>query len=64
MARPVYARTIGRAGRTMKNYGMTGLNAAKSGASISDCRGENTYATSSDTDYAFVILHGGVNDAW
>lgn len=42
MARPVYARTIGRAGRTMKNYGMTGLNAAKSGASISDCRGENT----------------------
>ena len=47
----------------MKNYGMTGLNAAKSGASISDCRGENTYATSSDTDYAFVILHGGVNDA-
>ena len=50
---PVYARTIG---------------SAKSGASVSDCRGSNTVyqqlARFARTDYDFVILHGGVNDAW
>ena len=65
---PVYARTIGWAGRILQSYGMSGLNAAKSGASVSDCRGSNTVyqqlARFARTDYDFVILHGGVNDAW
>lgn len=65
---PVYARTIGWAGRILQSYGMSGLNAAKSGASVSDCRGSNTVyqqlARFVRTDYDFVILHGGVNDAW
>ncbi len=65
---PVYARTIGWAGRILQNYGMSGLNAAISGASVSDCRGSNTVyqqlARFARTDYDFVILHGGVNDAW
>lgn len=65
---PVYARTIGWAGRILQSYGMSGLNAAISGASISDCRGSNTVyqqlARFARTDYDFVILHGGVNDAW
>ena len=65
---PVYARTIGWAGRILQSYGMSGLNAAISGASVSDCRGSNTVyqqlARFARTDYDFVILHGGVNDAW
>lgn len=57
---PVYARTIGWAGRILQSYGMSGLNAAKSGASVSDCRGSNTVyqqlARFARTDYDFVIL--------
>ena len=56
---PVYARTIGWAGRILQSYGMSGLNAAKSGASVSDCRGSNTVyqqlARFARTDYDFVI---------
>ncbi len=65
---PTYARTIGWAGRIFKSSGMTGINASRSGASLSNCRDTNTViaqlATYKSKTFDYVILHGGVNDAW
>ncbi len=65
---PEYSQTVGWAGRIMSENKMTGLNKGKSGASVSNCRGINTIlaqlANQKDVKYDYVILHGGVNDAW
>lgn len=60
---------VGWAGRITNWNKMRGLNKSKSGASVSDCRGENTIinqlkAISGKNSYDYVIMHGGVNDAW
>ncbi len=61
---------IGWAGRIMSLNKMKGFNQAKSGASISDCRGENTVINQlkaqlkNKDEFDYVIMHGGVNDAW
>lgn len=62
-------RTIyGWAGRIIENHSMTGKNLGYSGASVSDCRGSNVVIAQlrreAANDYDFVIMHGGVNDAW
>ncbi len=60
----------GWAGRIIENNGMTGANLGKSGASVSNCRGANMVVnqlaaqSQVNTDYDYVIMHGGVNDAW
>lgn len=58
----------GWAGRIIENNEMTGKNLGYSGASVSDCRGANTVIAQlqreAGTDYDFVMMHGGVNDAW
>ncbi len=60
----------GWAGRIIENNGMTGLNLGKSGASVSNCRGANMVVnqlaaqSQVNTDFDYVIMHGGVNDAW
>lgn len=65
---PTYARTVGWAGRIIERNGMRGVNLGKSGASVSTCRGDNTVIAQlkrqSSQTYDYVILHGGVNDAW
>ncbi len=65
---PTYARTVGWAGRIINANHMRGVNTGKSGASVSTCRGENTVLAQlkrqSSQTYDYVILHGGVNDAW
>ncbi len=65
---PVYKETIGYAGRIMVANEMTGINKSKSGASMSDCRGANTVLAQlqamSGNEYDYVIIEGGVNDAW
>lgn len=65
---PEYSKTVGWAGRIISENKMTGLNKGKSGASISNCRGINTViaqlASQKGVKYDYVILHGGVNDAW
>lgn len=47
---------------------MTWITMAQGGASISNCRGENTILNQikkkQNNSYDFVILHGMVNDAW
>ncbi len=61
---------IGWAGRIMKWNSMRGVNAGKSAASISTARGANTVIAQlkahekNSPQYDFVIMHGGVNDAW
>lgn len=60
---------VGWAGRIINWNKMRGLNKSKSGASVSDCRGENTVinqlkAITGKNSYDYVIMHGGVNDAW
>lgn len=51
-----------------KNYGALTTNAGVSGASLSTGRPTNRIVTqienNKDGDYEYVILHGGVNDAW
>jgi len=63
-----YKSQIGYAGRIMVKNEMTGVNKSKSGASMSDCRGANTVLAQlqamSGNEYDYVILEGGVNDAW
>lgn len=65
-----YAKYGGRgwAGRIMAWNDMAGSNKGKSAASVSDCRGTNTILAQLKAqamgNYDFVILHGGVNDAW
>ncbi len=58
----------GWAGRIMAWNDLTGRNRGKSAASISNCRGTNTILAQlkaqANGNYDFVILHGGVNDAW
>ncbi len=65
---PTYSKMIGYAGRIMVGNEMTGINKSKSGASMSDCRGANTVLAQlqamSGNKYDYVILEGGVNDAW
>lgn len=62
--------TVGWAGRIMNWNKMTGFNKGKSGASISTCRGENTVINQlkaqlkNKDKFDYVIMHGGVNDAW
>lgn len=59
---------VGWPGRIMAWNDMTGINKGKSGASISTCRETNTVlaqlTAQRKVDYDFVIIHGGVNDAW
>lgn len=63
-----YKTKIGYAGRIMVENEMTGINKSRSGASMSDCRGANTVLAQlqamSGNEYDYVILEGGVNDAW
>ncbi len=63
-----YARDrVGWAGRIGQKYNMYYVNAGVSGASVSTAR---TYRiieqinAHKDEDFDYVILHGGVNDAW
>jgi lysophospholipase L1-like esterase len=60
---------VGWAGRIMEWNAMGGLNKGNSGASVSNCRGTNTIinqlkAITGKNSYDYVIMHGGVNDAW
>lgn len=58
--------------RIKNNYGMAvGQNCGVDGASLSTCRGTNlvynhmmNHWNSNKTKYDFVVLEGGVNDAW
>ncbi len=59
----------GWAGRIGIAANMTAVNRSVSGASLSTIRGENRILFQYEKDpdpasYDFVILHGGVNDAW
>ena len=58
----------GWSGRIALATGMTCTNKGVSGASISTSRGENVvynhYSTVRNNSYDFIIMHGGVNDAW
>ncbi|MBR6563014.1 MAG: SGNH/GDSL hydrolase family protein [Clostridia bacterium] len=62
--------TVGWAGRIMQWNAMRGFNVGKSGASISTVRGANTVISQlqrqqkNALEFDFVIMHGGVNDAW
>ncbi|MBE6683533.1 MAG: SGNH/GDSL hydrolase family protein [Ruminococcaceae bacterium] len=61
---------VGWAGRIMKNNSMRGHNKGKSGATLSNVRGENTVIAQLKSQYNnrerydYVIMHGGVNDAY
>lgn len=61
---------VGWAGRIIKWNSMRGVNAGKSAASISTARGANRVIAQLKAHekngplYDFVIMHGGVNDAW
>jgi len=58
----------GWAGRIASSTGMTCVNRGQSGASLSTARGTNrvinVYNLANKQKYDFVIMHGGVNDAW
>ncbi len=59
---------VGWPGRIIEGNKMSGANKGVSGASISNCRNANTVLAQlqneSGKTYDFVIMHGGVNDAW
>ncbi|MBR5286869.1 MAG: SGNH/GDSL hydrolase family protein [Clostridia bacterium] len=59
---------VGWPGRIIEGNKMSGANKGVSGASISNCRNANTVIAQlqneSGKTYDFVIMHGGVNDAW
>ncbi len=59
---------VGWAGRIIAWNGMTGYNAGISGASLSTCRGTNRIINQLSRyvgqNFDYVILEGGVNDAW
>ena len=65
-----YSYRFGWGGRILYNNDMRGVNLGKSGASVSDCRGANTILAQLEQQspngdkYDYVIVHGGVNDAW
>ena len=65
-----YSYRFGWGGRILYNNEMRGVNLGKSGASVSDCRGANTILAqlkqqaSNGARFDYVIVHGGVNDAW
>ena len=65
-----YNYRFGWGGRILYNNEMRGVNLGKSGASVSDCRGANTILAqlkqqaSNGARFDYVIVHGGVNDAW
>ena len=58
----------GWASRIGERNQMKWITVAKGGASISDCRGDNTILNQlkrkQEYSYDFVVLQGGVNDAW
>lgn len=58
----------GWAGRIASSTGMVCVNKGNSGASISTARGINRvikfYEKTKGYAYDFIIMHGGVNDAW
>lgn len=58
----------GWAGRIQSSTGMTCVNRGQSGASLSTARGTNRviniYNLVKKNSYDFIIMHGGVNDAW
>lgn len=58
----------GWAGRIESSTGMDCINAGSSGASLSTARGTNRvinwYNLSKGNRYGYIIMHGGVNDAW
>ncbi len=52
-----------------RKYGAATVNAGKSGYALSTVRGENSRIITQveiykDYDFEYVVLHGGVNDAW
>ncbi len=59
---------VGWPGRIIEGNKMAGVNKGLSAASISNCRKDNTILAQlkaeSKKKYDFVIIHGGVNDAW
>lgn len=59
---------VGWPGRIIEGNDMLGINKGVSGASVSNCRGGNTILAQLQAErknsYDFVIIHGGVNDAW
>lgn len=65
---PAYGETVGWAGRIIANNNMTGENLGYSGASVSNVRNGNTVLAQlqkrSGVHFDYVIMHGGVNDAW
>ncbi|MBR6792884.1 MAG: hypothetical protein IKM48_00825 [Clostridia bacterium] len=58
----------GWARRIADNYGMNAVNNGKSGISVSNKRSQGTVLTQllekKTQDFDYVVLHGGVNDAW
>ena len=58
----------GWAGRIASSTGMQCRNGGRSGASLSTVRGAirviNMYSMLKGDSYGFIIMHGGVNDAW
>ena len=54
--------------RIADSYGMDATNNGKSGVSVSNKRSQGTVLTQllqkKTEDYDYVVLHGGVNDAW
>lgn len=65
---PYGREIVGWAGRVIYGHDMTGKNLGRSGASLSTCRGTNTVVNQlvqeKNNVYDYVIMHGGVNDAW
>lgn len=59
---------VGWPGRIIEGNDMLGINKGVSGASVSNCRGGNTILAQLQAErkntYDFIIIHGGVNDAW
>jgi len=65
---PNFGDGFGWAGRIMQMNEMSGTNGGISGASLSDCRGLNVIINQlkkqAGNSFDYVILEGGVNDAW
>ena len=65
---PIYGSKVGWAGRIIADYEMTGVNKSLGGASISNCRKDNTVINQlkkmEGATFDLIILQGGVNDAW
>lgn len=65
---PTYGNKVAWAGRIIAEYEMYGVNKSLGGASISNCRKDNTVINQlkkmEGKTFDLVILQGGANDAW